>query len=199
VSYGRHSSFFKRRDFMSIRNVSLKMAVLVGVIFIFAGAKASSNDSELKDHSNSLRFEIRQLCSGLIENVTEIDCFLGDQKIGFICYTKILVAYFYVIHSFYIKPEDRNKGYGGKLLAYTCNHLRSLGAKKIYIQPGPFEEVNGVMHNIYDESRASRIKRLIALYKRCRFQRVNKLISCGAQIVYKILGIDEDANYLLVK
>jgi GNAT superfamily N-acetyltransferase len=119
--------------------------------------------------------------------------------IGFISFTKVPLLKLYAIHSFYIYPPYRNRGHGKKLLVYTCDHVKKLGAQRIYIQPGPFEIVDGVCEKIVDETHRIKIQKLITLYKNAGFTFVNRFISRCAAIIYPILGISENAQYLMVK
>ncbi len=143
-------------------------------------------------------FATKIVSSDLITNETEIDYYVDNTLIGFVSFTKVPLCNMYAIHSFYIYPKYRNKGYGKKLLAYTCNHVKDLGARKIYIQPGPFEIVDGRGENITDETREERIQKLIKLYKEAKFNFVNPFTSRCAYVLYKILRISENSEYLMV-
>jgi GNAT superfamily N-acetyltransferase len=143
-------------------------------------------------------FEIQLLDSGLMSNKTKICLYDDATEIGFICYMQVPFLNWYVIHTFFVHPDMRNKGYGTKLLSYTCNRLENIGAHIIYIQPGPFEMLGSISQDV-PLSRDIKIKKLIAFYQRFGFVSVNKLTQICAYILYKVMEIDEDSKYLLYK
>jgi GNAT superfamily N-acetyltransferase len=100
----------------------------------------------------------------------------------------------YVLHTFYIKPEHRGKGYGSKLLLHGCDVVKKIGAKRVFVQPGPFEIDVKTVNNY-----SARLQKLVAFYKGRGFIIVPKLMSNLATLVYKVARIDEDAAYLMVK
>lgn len=145
------------------------------------------------------RFEQKVISSEYFNNETEIRYYKDNTLIGFISYTKVPLLKFYAVHSFFIRPQYRNRGYGKRLLLYTCNHLKKIGAKRIYVQPGPFEITNGRARNITDETRDAKIERLLKLYKYTDFTHVANITSACAYILYRMLGIDENPRCLMVR
>ncbi len=144
-------------------------------------------------------FTTQLITSGVITRKAEISYYIDKKKVGFVSYIKIPLCKYYIIYSFYIYPQYRHKGYGKKLFEYACNQLSSVGASRIYIQPGPFEIVNDCIENINDASRTEKLQKLIKLYKKFGFAFVNTSKSLFVSIIYKIIGIDENPKYLMVK
>ncbi len=144
-------------------------------------------------------FQYTTVDSGALSNETQITCFEDNSKIGFVSYTKVPCSYFYVIHSFYVYPEYRCQGYGEKLLKQACEHVKALHASRIYIQPGPFEIINGYTKNIHGQDRKKRMQSLVKLYSKCDFTGVDLITMTLACLAYKIMNIDEDTDYLMVK
>lgn len=128
----------------------------------------------------------------------EISYYNSNQKCGCISYAKVPLIPVYILHSFYIFPEYRNKGHGTKLLMYACKYVQLLGAQRIYIQPGPFEyDDKAISKN--DSIYAIKTQRLVKLYAKEGFMSTHIITSLLAIMVYKITGINEDARHLMVK
>lgn len=128
-----------------------------------------------------------------------INCQIDNDVVGHIEFMKASSSS-YILHSFYVYPNYRGKGYGKKILLYMCNLLKERGARTIYIQPGPFEMTDDGQPSISDPDIFKvKLQRLVKLYKGVGFGFVNKLTSTCAAILYKIIGIDEDAFYLMVR
>lgn len=128
----------------------------------------------------------------------DINLYEDNTRIGFISYTKVFLVPFYIIHNLYVYPQYRWQGYGKKLLLYTCNIIKKLGAKRAYIQPGPFEIIKGRTVGVgalYEQE----MKRIIALYKKCGFRPIARATALFAVLLYKLMSIDEDARYLMVR
>lgn len=121
-----------------------------------------------------------------------------DQHIGFASYTKIPLLPWYILHSVYVYPEFRRKGYGQALLLHISDLIKKQGATRAYIQPGPFEIVNGQAVGV-GKLYGAQMKWLVAYYGKFCFQRTDSITSKLAAILYYIVGIPEDAHYLLVK
>jgi ribosomal protein S18 acetylase RimI-like enzyme len=68
-------------------------------------------------------FKHAKISSHLIFNETKISYQRDNVEIGYVEYTKVPVVPFYVIHSLYVVPQCRHKGYGTELL----NSLRRRG------------------------------------------------------------------------
>ncbi len=160
------------------------------IIFCFFGLVFS----ETKESFNH-----QLVSSGLLDNEVQVSYYLNDLEIGFVSYTKMPVFDFYIIHTFYIYPEFRNRGYGSHLFGYCVNHLKSINASRVYVQPGPFEIEGDVVEFVCDASREVGIQKLVKLYRSHGFDFVGKAVSCFARIVYKVVGIDEESDYLMMK
>jgi|GEM_PF-2232328 len=140
-----------------------------------------------------------QAGSNWLHKTVMIDSYVDNEKVGFIAYDKIAIVPLYVIHSFYIYPPYRNKGYGRRLLNYACEHLKLHGANKIYLQPGPFELTeDGYIDNSVSSSEVQ-LQWLVNFYKKHQFVKTNKALSYCAALLYKCMHIDENADYLMVK
>jgi GNAT superfamily N-acetyltransferase len=135
------------------------------------------------------------------EYAHDIDIHLYDNgnHIGFVSYTKIFFLPFYIIHNLYVYPQYRRKGYGTKLLLYVCKIIEKYRARRAYIQPGPFEMINGQTIG-FDSSYSQKVmQQLVQFYKKYGFYLVNPVISKAASVLYYIMGIHEDARYLMMK
>ena len=104
----------------------------------------------------------------------------------------------YVFYSLYIYTEHRNNGYGEFFLNHSCDYIKSLGAKKIYIQPGSFEIVDNRICKPDDETKKNNDKKLLRFYKRCGFKIAGKAARKIASMVYSLMKIDENADFLMV-
>jgi len=131
-----------------------------------------------------------------MNNESIIECYHEAEKIGYLYYVKIPLVFYCIVYNFYITPTYRNKGYGTQLLAYTCDYLKSYGASKVYIQPGPFEP-EGLKRASSDYD--IKLQRLVALYKKNQFVLANKMLQSLAFLGYKCIGIDENYRYLMVR
>lgn len=142
-------------------------------------------------------FKHKKASSCFFENTTKIEYCNGNQKIGYLYYTKIPLFAYYVVYDFYVHPNYRNKGHGTRLLNYACDHLKWQGASKVYVQPGPFEIYK---ENFVDTSSYElKLARLVKLYQKNQFISVNRLLQYLAYILYKCIRIDEDSRYLMVR
>ncbi|HLB94049.1 MAG TPA: GNAT family N-acetyltransferase [Candidatus Babeliales bacterium] len=122
-------------------------------------------------------------------------------KIGYLYYEQFPLNLF-VIHSFFITPKSRNQGHGLALLEFACCKLEKAGAKKIFIQPGPFEQSSystTKLMGVPEQEQAVRLAQIVRLYKKAGFVRVSQKLSFCAKYLYKIMGIYEDSDLLMVK
>lgn len=135
------------------------------------------------------------------EYAGDIDINLYDkaQHIGFVSYTKAFLLPIYAIHNLYVYPEHRMQGYGKQLLLYACAVIKRLGARVAYIQPGPFEIVGGRTIGIIGDQYEQKMKQLVVFYEKYGFKKVHPATSWLASFLYKMMGINEDARYLMVK
>lgn len=148
-------------------------------------------------YTGSFRHEC--ISSGFMYNENKICYYLDGQEIGFLSYTKMPLFSFYILHTLYVHPQYRNNGYGKYILEYACSCLKKLGASRLYIQPGPFEiNEDGYLVTAL-ASYDGRLESLIEFYRKSGFIFASKLLACSAYFLYKCVGIDENAQYLMVK
>ena len=167
---------------------------------LLIGEELKREHSDLQNEQVSLKFvwyqvknELIVRCYRAISGCDEV------EKIGFLYCTKMPLVPYYILYNFYVRPVYRNRGYGTRLLNYTCDYLAWQGASAIYIQPGPFELQQEISVDMSPCSREVKLRRLIALYKNNRFVPVNTIMQYAACIVYRYMGINEDARYLMVR
>jgi len=148
-------------------------------------------------YTGSFRHEC--IRSGSMYNETKIRYYLNEQEVGYVSYTKIPLFSFYILHTLYVHPQYRNHGYGKQMLEYACSCLKKLGASRLYIQPGPFEiNEDGYLVTAL-ASYDGRLEALIEFYRKSEFEFASKLLAGFAYLLYKCVGIDENAQYLMVK
>lgn len=149
--------------------------------------------SALRAHA---AFERLVIETGLFDNITEVRYRVADEYVGFVQYTKIPLVKHYIMHTLYVHPAHRNRGYAKDIIRHTIDTLQAIGAKKIYIQPGPFE-----LTSVQDQpsDRKIKIEKLVKLYKQIGFDSAGTITKAFASILYVIIGIDEDAHYLMSK
>lgn len=93
----------------------------------------------------------------------------GKRKIGFINYASVNTTFgLYVLYELYIYPEYRGKGHAKTLINYTSQRLFNMGAAKIFIQPGPFEEEDN--EELSDEEYKEKLLKIVDLYKNAGFK-----------------------------
>lgn len=143
-----------------------------------------------------MRFEIQP--SQEHSSDGNVNLYNEDKRIGFVSYTKMPIVPFYIIHSLYVHPQYRGQGYGKKLLLYVCDVIKKQDARRAYIQPGPFEIVNGCTVDV-GALYKQKIQQFIELYKKCGFKSVSYPMTLLADMIYKIMDIQQDAQYLMVK
>lgn len=148
--------------------------------------------------SASYRFEQKSVDDG--KNVI-IHLYKGAQPIGYVGYKKMpllpLLPWYY-IHSLYVYPENRRKGYGGILLLQILDEIKRQGGTRVYVQPGPFEMIDGHQVGVgalYEQE----MKQLFLFYSKYGFTRSSKIMSILASIFYYFSDINEDSNYLMMK
>jgi GNAT superfamily N-acetyltransferase len=135
---------------------------------------------------------------GFLHTTQKITCYNGGEAIGYIYYEHLPLSFF-VIHSFFIRRHNRCQGHGAALLEFTCHKLKEMKARNIFIQPGSFEhDDNGMLIIVPREERAERLAAIIRLYERVGFHFAPRILSFCARYLYKLMGIDEDARYLMV-
>jgi GNAT superfamily N-acetyltransferase len=129
----------------------------------------------------------------------KITFFNDASPVGFLFVYKIPASRAYVFYSLYVGNEHRNNGHGKTFLNRACDYMKDFGAKKIYIQPGPFEIVNGFICGQDDAMKRGNMERLVRFYKRCGFKVAKKALRKIVFIAYRAMKIDEDADFLMVR
>lgn len=129
---------------------------------------------------------------------TVIHYMIQKKEIARIAIRKAPLFHFYIFHTLYVLPEYRNGGIGKNLLEYACKYVKTQGASRIYIQPGPFElDEQGCLIKPtaqYDE----RMDKLLTLYRKCGFTAASKSLTYCAYLLYTCMRIDEDSAHLMV-
>lgn len=165
------------------------MKIMVIILFLFLTAQIFSKDS----------FKTDFIGRGKRKKPFKITYFHDDVPVGFLFVYKIPCSGSYVFYSVYVYPEHRNNGYGQACLNNACDYMKGFGAKRVYIQPGPFEIVDGRICFPDDETKKNNMEKLVRFYKRCGFKIAGKAIRKIAFIAYKVMKIDECSDFLMVK
>ena len=153
----------------------------------------------LSSFAQQVEFKSKIVGSGFFDETTEIGCFIDDTQIGTIECTQLPFS-FYILHSFFVGAAHRNKGYGRDLLSRACNHVDIRNPRTVLIQPGPFEMSNDGFTRVTEpDERESRLLRLCSLYEKAGFHKASKPVLLAAALLYKLIGLPEDAQYLMVK
>jgi len=121
-----------------------------------------------------------------------------DIPVGFISCEKIPMTSWHAIHSLYVYPQFRQKGYGTLLMKQVCRILQKRAATCAYIQPGPFELQDGEAVCVGD-AYEDKIHMLVKLYKKLGFKPASSLTAKVAALYYYLAGIYEDSQHLMLK
>lgn len=140
---------------------------------------------------------LKTVHKGFFDTTKKITAHENGREIGYL-YCEQFPLSLFVIHTFFIQKENRNQGHGTALLAYACHELKKAKARKIFIQPGPFERQGSVHLPVAPQERAQKIQALVRLYKRAGFVPAPHILSRCAGYLYRLVGIDEDAQYLMM-
>ena len=144
-------------------------------------------------------FKTSRTSSGCLASEARIKLESDNETIGYVYYTQ-LPCKIYVVHSFFVFDQFRKQGNGKKLLEYVVKTLQAAGARLVFVQPGPFELNHQQYANLpAGKERTLAIQRLVKLYKLNGFRMAPPLISWGARLAYKIAGIQEDPQYLMLR
>jgi hypothetical protein len=109
------------------------------------------------------KFQSKIIGSGFFDETTEVGCFLDDTQIGTIEITRLPFSV-YILHSFFVGCEYRNKGYGTELLLRACGQIEAKKPRRVLIQPGPFEITHdGLVHITDQDEREEKTMRLFRL------------------------------------
>jgi GNAT superfamily N-acetyltransferase len=119
-----------------------------------------------------------------------------NKELGYLYYEKLPLS-IYVIHTFFVKPPYRNKGVGTHLLQKTCQEIKKLGGRYILVQPGPFDLYNTMFRSVIT-NKNKKLEQLVCLYKKVGFNLAPRLLRVIAGFIYKLIRLDEDAQYLMI-
>lgn len=160
--------------------------ILLGCVFVSCFAQKTG-------------FQSKIIGSGFFDETTEIGCFLDNTQIGTIEITRLPFS-IYILHSFFVRAEYRNRGYGAELLSRACCQVEAKKPRSVLIQPGPFEITHeGPVHITDPNERKEKTIRLARLYRKFGFETVSKPVCLVVAVLYKIIGLPEDARYLMVQ
>lgn len=137
--------------------------------------------------------------SGWFISDSRLDCSVDGCVVGYAGLSHLPFSC-HVIHSLYVYPEFRGRGYGRTLLVHACELLKQRNAWKVFIQPGPFELSNGkiIDPESYDQELLL-LNQLSVFYAHVGFRKVNWLYAKAAKLLYWLISLDENADFLMVK
>ncbi len=135
----------------------------------------------------------------LISNI-ELTLQEDNHILGFISYAKIPILNIYFLHTLYIFPEYRNRGNAQYLVRYVLQILQKQNIDTVYVQPGPFELPHHYPPRPYPApaSKEEELQRLVKLYEKCGFKKTDSATQSVVNLIYKMLNIPEDSQYLMV-
>ena len=143
-------------------------------------------------------FQPRVIHNGYLSTEVEVGILNNTQDlIGTITYLQIPFS-IYILHSFFIDPAFRNKGYGTRLLEHVIQLITKRSPRLILVQPGPFELKNGQVQNLTPgPGREQYLHKITAFYARNGFQPAPSVLRKFSHLLYRIIGINEDPQYLM--
>lgn len=188
---------------LMIRRIKIILGLFLILIFAtnnLQQAERTTNLSNCLMQANS-RFVTVSVNQSFFKKTYKITYINNHCEIGYLYYEQFPLNLF-VIHSFFIIPKNRNQGHGLALLEFACCELEKAGARKIFIQPGPFEQISHgttKLMGVPGHEQAVRLAQIVRLYKKAGFVRAPQGLSFGAKYLYKIIGIHENSALLMVK
>lgn len=123
-------------------------------------------------------------------------CLHNNYELGYLYYEKLPLS-IYVIDTFFVKPPYRNRGIGTHLLQKTCQEIKKHGGRYILVQPGPFDLYNSEFRPAIT-NKNKKLEQLVCLYKKVGFHLAPQLLRMIAGFIYKLIRLDEDAQYLMI-
>jgi len=142
-------------------------------------------------------FVAKQVSSGCLESETRIEYTLDRKLIGFAHYTRIPFS-IYALHSLFVYPEFRGKGYGKELIKCAVQKIKQAGGRLIFIQPGPFDLKGDMFQDLPEgNEKTEGVRRLVKLYRAAGFRPTNKLISQCSRLIYYLAAIQQNPKYLM--
>lgn len=131
---------------------------------------------------------------------------VDNSRVGYLCYTQpVWILKTFILHSLWIDPNHRQKGYATVLVQNVLKRLLQMNAQTIYVQPGPFEIEKGILQQETVSSYQTRIEELISLYKHWakpldeyQLSHPNKAKELFLRLLYRFLAIPENPRYLMI-
>lgn len=151
--------------------------------------------------SAALTFSSHEISLGVLHGKETIIS-LNDAEIGFLCYVKIPLLSSYALFDFYIDCNYRNLGYGKCLLNHVMDDIHAINNNStLYVQPGPFELIDGQFKQVQEPLRQKLIEKLVKFYRALGFKNMELgyLTRYIIYIFYILTGIHEDPKYLMVR
>ncbi len=142
-------------------------------------------------------FVTRTIHKGIFHTTVKITAGTSKQKLGFL-YCEQLPFSIGILHTLFIKPEYRNRGYATALLTHAYHTLKRRGTRTLFIQPGAFERDKNGHVELSPQERKKRLPLLVHLYKKVGFRRAPRILCQCAGSLYLALGIDEDSRSLMI-
>lgn len=152
-----------------------------------------------KKTSQKLSFRTTISSENNFLRTTSICCYYENEECGSITYNHYPFSIF-IIHSFFVPKQFRNQGIGTQLLIRTLEQMAPLQPHIIFIQPGPFElDKDCSQIHVPKEEYDNRMKILVNFYTKYGFRSALAIVKKTAQLLYKLCGIEENAEYLMVQ
>lgn len=167
----------------------------IALLTTICGTITAQCTSNVTSHTNY--YISGPIHKNFFSTTTKAASYLYNEEIGHLYYERLPLSIF-VIHTFFIKPIHRNKGHGTRLLEMACNEIKNKGARMIFIQPGPFEQVDQEFRAV-TRDKLKKIELLIKLYTKVGFKSAPRVLRYFAAYVYKLVGLQEDAHYLMIQ
>jgi GNAT superfamily N-acetyltransferase len=121
---------------------------------------------------------------------------LDSDKAGCVATYDLKIIDAVIIHSLYVVPEYRHRGYAEIALRKVLDDYAAAGYETAYIQIGPFEVIdNKIMRQPIDYD--TKVAKLKKLYSRLGFESASPLEQFFAQILYPLWGIEADPAFLM--
>lgn len=177
----------------------MKEIILLLLVFLPQSLQEASSSFLAQEIDQSpMTYHKKETMIGILSDTTY--CLVADDTVlGSIHCAKLPLVSCYIIHSFYIKPLFRRRGYGTRLLMHVLDTLPK--ESTIYIQPGPFEhDTQGNIKQVIGEENQENLNRLISFYQRFGFKKISSpFLIAALRALYYILSIPEDPHFLLVQ
>lgn len=121
----------------------------------------------------------------------------NSQQVGHIASYELSSLGIVIVHSLYVLPACRGKGYAQQMLSLLLSDYQRQGYSVAYIQIGPYER--GQYLDEKSEEYTGRVLKLKKLYTKLGFESAPWYEQCVAGVLYPFLGIHAASEYLLKK